>query len=224
MVKVIKRCRAVLDIRDIWPDALVIPNAIKFSLFKWYCNFYLKLSLNKFDPFVHISPSFVKWLHRYAPKTESKFIPLGFDASRWKSTTFQNKMIEGKQIRLVCVGLLQYQIDVMPVLKAMKNRNQFHFTIVGDDGAGERYNEVISYINEHQMENVTIIGTVPPNVMADYLDNQDIGVIPMISDSIPNKVFDYIGAFLPILALGDFDTARFVIDNGIGLSVPFNGP
>jgi len=50
----------------------------------------------------------------------------------------------------------------------------------------------------------------------------DIGVLPMISSSIPNKIFDYIAAYLPILVLGNSDSALFVKDQSIGWNVGYN--
>ena len=41
-----KKIKLVLDIRDIWPDALV-----KSNFFTHYCNFFLKRSIFKFDVF-----------------------------------------------------------------------------------------------------------------------------------------------------------------------------
>ena len=49
----------------------------------------------------------------------------------------------------------------------------------------------------------------------------DIGVLPMISSSIPNKIFDYIAAYLPILVLGNSDSALFVKDQSIGWNVGY---
>ena len=50
----------------------------------------------------------------------------------------------------------------------------------------------------------------------------DIGVVPMISTSIPNKVFDYIANDMPIYVLGQNDSSDFVKKYGIGWSTEFN--
>ncbi|MDK2971492.1 MAG: hypothetical protein PWP23_1247 [Candidatus Sumerlaeota bacterium] len=223
IVRRLRACRAVLDIRDIWPDALMIRSAPKKAVFSAYCNIHLHPSLARYDRYVHISPSFVDWLHRYAPAKDSIFLPPGFDAWRWEGLTKKDYTAFPQPLRIVCVGLLQHQIDVMPVLEALVTRPDVTLTIVGDPGEGQRYPKVKAFIEEHRMANVELIGAVPPERMRDYLADKHIGLVPMISDSIPNKVFDYIGAFLPILALGDFDTADFVEDQGIGWRAGFDG-
>ncbi|MDG1718429.1 MAG: glycosyltransferase [Flavobacteriales bacterium] len=123
---------------------------------------------------------------------------------------------------MVCVAQLQHQIDVMPIIEVLKNNDKLHLTILGEDGTGERYNEVINYINIHHINNVEIIGKIERKEMVNYLENKDIGILPMITSSIPNKIFDYMAAMLPIIVLGDNDSSDFVVKNNIGWKCNFN--
>ena len=93
--------------------------------------------------------------------------------------------------------------------------------IIGDDGDGERYAAVSKYVVDNAISNVTFVGKVDRSVMEEYLNNMDIGVIPMISSSIPNKVFDYIASYLPILVLGDNDSASFAVSHSVGWQIPY---
>jgi glycosyltransferase involved in cell wall biosynthesis len=221
LLRLLKGSSVVLDIQDIWPDMLEIKSKSKRLLFNIYCNAYLYPSLRHIDKFMHVAPSFTNWLARYSKYSSSEFIPLGFDANRWQRISPDNKTISDTPINIVCVGMLQYQINVMPILIALNGRSDFHLTIIGDDGDGERYNEVFNYVEKCSMTNVTFIGQIKPQDMQDYLKNMDIGVLPMISSSIPNKIFDYIAAYLPILVLGEGDSASFVVNQNIGWSVGF---
>jgi glycosyltransferase involved in cell wall biosynthesis len=223
LLRLLKGTSVLLDIQDIWPDMLVINNRFKRALFTWYCNLYLYPSLRHIDKFIHTAPSFVNWLHRYAPDADSTFIPLGFDVKRWENKKKEDNMVASDaQIRLVYVGLLQYQIDMMPLLQAISGHSSFYLTLIGDSGDGQNYNEVVNFIQKHNMQNVKIVGRVPPEEMGEYLQGMDIGVVPMISNSIPNKVFDYIACGLPILAFGDNDIAALINEKGIGWNVPFS--
>ena len=58
--------------------------------------------------------------------------------------------------------------------------------------------------------------------MVNHLENKDIGILPMITSSIPNKIFDYMAAMLPIVVLGDNDSSNFVVENNIGWQCNFN--
>ena len=187
-----------------------------------YCNVFLYPSLRFIDKFFHIAPSFVEWLHRYAPNARSLFVPLGFDAERWGVGGCSKTPFFGEPVRLVCVTMLTRVFDVMPVLEAITGDTRYQLTLIGDAGEGERYAEVITYINEHQMSNVDVVGRIDRDLMGKHLDEADIGVVPMLASSIPNKVFDYIGSCLPILVLGDNDSADLINKLDIGWSCPYN--
>ena len=214
--------KAILDIRDVWPDALCMSSRWMRTGFGLYCDLFLRSSVSQFDRFVHVAPSFLRWLDRYAPGRQSTFIPLGYDRKRWQTARPKRRLC-GTPISLVYVGLLQKQIDVRPVLDALVGRPDYRLTIIGDGGEGERFREVQDCLRRHEMHNVTLVGRVPPGKVPDYLQHQDIGIVPMITSSIPNKVFDYLAAYLPIIALGDNDTSRLVRRQNVGWCVPFQG-
>ena len=221
LLRLLKKTSVVLDIQDVWPDMLIIKNRFKRLMFVIYCNIYLYPSLRYIDKFMHVAPSFTNWLSRYSKNSKSEFIPLGFDANRWEKISIDDRILRTPIVNLVCVGMLQHQIDVMPVVEAIKNHSNVHFTIIGDDGDGERYAAVSKYVVDNAISNVTFVGQVDRSVMEEYLNNMDIGVIPMISSSIPNKVFDYIASYLPILVLGDNDSASFAVSQRVGWQVPY---
>lgn len=213
--------KVVLDISDIWPDALVISDRLKKAVFSIYCNIYLHISLRMINTCVHSAPCFQDWLNRYNNSAKSIFIPLGYDSKRWESVKPRRGLV-GKRLSLVFVGLFQLQLDVMPVLKALLDRPKVQFVLIGDNGTGQRYPEVTAFIARHNMKNVNMIGRLEPEQVVAELKHHDIAVIPMISSSIPNKVFDAIAAYLPMIVLGENDSADFVNSQGIGWSVPFD--
>ncbi len=221
VLRIVRGTSVLLDIRDVWPDGLVLRDRTRRFAFNTYCHVYLYPSLRFLDKFVHVAPSFVDWLHRYAPRKDSVFVPLGYDRDRWESIA-QRRTGPKEPIDLVCVAMLQHLIDVMPVLQAINGDERFRLTLIGDDGQGERYAEVVDYIEKNHMENVTIVGRLSPDEVVRYLNRMDIGVVPMISSSIPNKVFDYIAARLPLLVLGENDCADLVEEMGIGWSCSYD--
>ncbi|MDY7009293.1 MAG: glycosyltransferase [Planctomycetota bacterium] len=218
----LRRASVVLDITDIWPDMLHFAGRTHFQAFKIYCNIFLTRAMKRITRFIHSSPNFLEWVNRYAPGSTSTFVSLGFDRERW-DTIRPGSRQRGDKLSLVCVTLLQRQIDVMPILEALVNRKRFTFSIIGDDGTGERFQECRSFIEKHGMDDVCIVGRLSPEDVVEHLKRHDIGIVPMISSSIPNKVFDYIGAHIPIISLGDMDASQFVRDNDIGWTAPFDG-
>lgn len=221
ILKRIKGVRIYLDIQDIWPDALKIENKRKKRIFEIYCNSYLKSSLKHYTGALHVAPSFKLWLRRYAKNTPSRFVPLGWENKRWQGFN-KNKNTDDSKLKIVCVAQLQHQIDVMPVLEILKLRKDCHLTIIGEDGKGERYPEVLAFIKNNNISNIEIIGKVNREDMKFHLETMDVGILPMITASIPNKIFDYMAADVPIVVLGDNDSSDFVLKNKIGWSCGFN--
>lgn len=221
MLKRLKGVKIYLDIQDIWPDALEIENKRKKRIFEIYCNAFLKPSLKHYTGAFHVAPSFKLWLRRYSKKTPSCFVPLGWENERWSDVTL-NDYKEKRVLKMVCVAQLQHQIDVMPILEVLKNNDNLHLTILGEDGTGERYYEAINYIDTHKITNLEILGKIDRQDMVKHLENKDLGILPMITSSLPNKIFDYMAAMLPVIVLGDNDSSNFVIENNIGWRCNFN--
>jgi len=206
-----KAITLVMDIRDVWPDSFKQKNIF----FNTYCNFFLKRSVQYFDQFFHISPSFTKWLARYKPDATSLFVPPGFNRERWTQSVFKC-YTDLYPMKIAFVGSLQYQLDLLPFIKAIGNDLNFLLGIIGEDGNSQRYQEVIGYIKSNKINNVVFHGVVDQNQVPIILKEYDVGLVPMISSSMTNKLFDYIAAYLPIIVLGENDTADFVKTNNIG--------
>lgn len=221
LLKRVKGVKIYLDIQDIWPDALEIENKRKKRIFEIYCNKYLKPSLKHYTGALHVAPSFKLWLRRYAKNTPSSFVPLGWENERWSKIALK-ELKANDMIKIVCVAQLQHQIDVMPILEVLKFNNSIHLTILGEDGTGERYDEVVDYIKNNSITNIEIIGKIERQKMIHFLEDKDLGILPMITSSIPNKIFDYMAAMLPIIVLGDNDSSNFVVENDIGWQCHFN--
>lgn len=213
----------LVDIRDVWPDAFNIKNKFLKKGFEFYCNFFLKNKVNAFDKFVHTCPNFLIWLKRYAPDAQSTFIPLGFDSKRFSKIIDKGTIKANKSIKFVYIGLLQLQIDILPFIKAIENDERFSLTLFGDEGKGERYNQVYNYVIERKAWNIVFKGKIPQAKVGKVLSQYDIGLMPMKAKfAFPNKVFDYIAMKLPIFSIGDHDTSTFVLEEKIGWVTTFD--
>lgn len=215
-------CRTLLDIRDIWPDALMDRGqSLAGRCFARYCEYYLRRGLPRINAFTHVAPSFLPWLHRFVPAAQSTWLPLGYSAARWgQPPARQNRRTP---MRLIHAGTLTHQFDVLPILAAIKGAaDRFTLDLVGDDGRGERAAAVRATIARDGSEaQVRIRGLLPPAQLAAELPDYDLALVPMISGALPNKFFDALGAGVPMLSLGDGDSSRLVHEHGLGWTAPF---
>lgn len=215
LIKRIKKCDLILDVEDIWPDALIINNKIKKWVFDTYCNIQLKASIRFYDKFLTISPSYKEWIKRYKGNNKISFLPLGFEAYRWNEISY-NKTEGKSKIEFGLIAVLQLQVDILPFIRAIKNDARYNLKIIGEDGKGQRYGEVMEYINKHKVKNVTFIGRVPKLEVQNYLKSFDIGVSPIISRLLPNKFFDYMACYLPMMSMGNEDMQYMIQKYNIG--------
>jgi hypothetical protein len=219
LFKMLKNIRIHMDITDIWPDMLKNAKKWQYLLFTAYCNIFQVFSIRSFDSYTYISPCAVPWLAKYAPGKTSRFIPLGYDSERWKMASISDK--SSGTILFSYVGTLTYHFDLRPFLKALVGRKDVVFTIIGD---GECLEEIRDFVSEHHMDNVTLLGAVAPEEVVRILRTQHIGISPEVSEvsAIPNKIFDYIASYCPVLVLGENDSAQFIRERDIGWALPFD--
>jgi len=98
----------------------------------------------------------------------------------------------------------------------------YHLVLMGH---GEELKEVLSNIKN---ENIHIHESVPPYKILEYTSSADYGIslIEPISLSyeycLPNKVFEYTMAGLPIIVSSLPEMKRFVEENNVGIAVDFN--
>ncbi|NLR93932.1 glycosyltransferase family 4 protein [Flammeovirga agarivorans] len=218
----------VMDVRDIWPDAFEhLSNKALLKAFTFYCNLWLKPSVKKFDKFIKTIPTFQEWIDRYAADKESKFIPLGFSETRFGSTFQYEHLLKEQEkdapISIVYLGMLQKVIDVMPFVKAINNNPKYSLDLYGDPGIGEMYGKVKAYLEETKSTNIKIKGMLAQDEVGGVISKYDIGLQPMRArHSLPNKTFDYIANLLPIMSIGNHDTSKLVIEEGIGWATVFD--
>lgn len=152
----------------------------------------------------------------YTKLLESKKILIqeiknGYDVDKFKDCKFEKINIEKKNIVFSHVGSIYKGRNVGDFIKALDLLNRktgcsITFNIVGvlDSEAAEDIKKSINYINNSDI-NINIIGALPNKEAIDYLKKSDIAVIlthKSGSDyAIPGKVFEYIGACKPIIAV-----------------------
>lgn len=210
--------KLIMDVRDIWPDALNIGRMSLRRLFTIYCNVFLYPSVKRFDKFLYTCPSFVPWIHRYSKDPSIQFSPLGFDSNRFQKEkrVLPREKFDNK-INLVLIGLLQRQLNVIPLIKALDQFPNITLDIYGDDGRGELYDEVMMAINDSVHSNIQMKGMVEPHLVPGTLAFYDIGLVPMDAEhAMPNKVFDYIALSMPIYSMGENDISKLVAQEKIG--------
>ncbi|HIF9221410.1 TPA: glycosyltransferase family 4 protein [Photobacterium damselae] len=213
LLKKNKNIEITLDVRDIWPNALPL-GGVKKKLFKLYCDFFYSRCDSHVDNITYVAESFKdKWINKYCSSHSGYFLPLGYDEFRWINNV-PNK--SNGNLKLVYIGYLQSQFPLKDIIKSINDKDGFELHIIGDGENRRQYEEISS-------DNIIFHGNQPLDKAAELVSNSDVGVLPIGGNAqMPNKLFDYLGASLPILSIGNTDSSRFVIENNIGWTSGFN--
>jgi len=142
-----------------------------------------------------------------------------------KSNYLRDKFsIPGDKIILIYQGVLLDGRGIKPTLSALEHSDLYVLVIVGD---GTYKNEIRNMIEEKNLERkVFLHQQVNYNDLLNITASADIGIslIEPITFSyelaLPNKLFEYVYAGLPVLVSDLPAIKQFVIENGVGEIVP----
>lgn len=219
----IKKIKLIVDVRDIWPDALININSEKsltLRVFEKYCNFIYSHSHSVIDKIFYVAPSFKGWIERNSPKGIDKvYFPLGFDEKRWdlSNNNEAELIVNSEFINVVYVGYLSHQFDLENVIIAVSKISNVKLHIVG---GGDNYNYYTSKYSN--LSSVEFYGMVKPRWISKNISQFDVAFLPLKSGGgalLPNKFFDYVAGELPIIAFGSPDVESIIYEYNIGWNV-----
>ena len=221
-----KKAKLIYDVRDIWPDVAVemgsfTEKSIYYKVFKFIASFMYRHS----DYITTVSPGKVAKIKSYVNKKEKvKYIPNGFD-DNFTSFKIDKDIIKeynlDKKFTVVYIGNvgLAQNLDAMINLanKCKKDKN-IQFLIFGD-GA---YKDKLSVkIDELKLSNIKIAGKIQYEKVYTVLKYSKVSFISLkndnMTDSIPTKIFDALGAGCPILLFAKGDSCKIIDEMEFGV-------
>lgn len=152
-------------------------------------------------------------------------IPLSQKESN--SSLLLNDKIGTRKV-IIYQGALNIGRGIELVIKAMKYIENYVFLIVGD---GDIRDELIELaIKEQVSEKVIFTGRISFNELPKYTRRADIGI--SLEENLglnyyfalPNKLFDYINAGIPVIASDLPEIKKIVLENKIGIIVEDRTP
>jgi glycosyltransferase involved in cell wall biosynthesis len=150
----------------------------------------------------------------------SDFVPLGFDFERWKN--FKPIELDDFKsiINIVFVGDLSKSMKINHLIYSLAGNPRYSLTFVG---GGENIQSTKKIVKDMGADNIYFKGYLEKRFLVDEMHNYHISVVPMhVKYSMPNKLFDAIGSYRPILVFGKNDAADFVEKNNIGWVLDFD--
>ena len=221
----IKKAKLIYDVRDIWPDVAVEmnsfdKNSIYYKIFKFIANFMYKHS----NYITTVSPGKVKKIKGYTKNKEKVlYISNGLDDNFVNfeiDEEIVNKYQLNKKFTIVYignVGLAQNLDALVNLANNYKEKKNFQFLIFGDGAYKEKLNKKIE---ELKLSNIKLVGKIEYEKVYTILKYSKISFISLknsnMTDSIPTKIYDALGAGCPILLLAEGNSCKLIDEFNFG--------
>ena len=223
----------VFEVRDLWPELPREMGVIKNKFLLWSMGVLERLSYNKADACIALSPGIKEGIVKRLSKEKPVYlIPNGCDLELFKPGSCSRTIIPGctkDDFIAVFIGAhgmangLDAALDAAVVLKEDPSFKRIKIVLIGD---GKLKNNLLSRAKGEGLDNVLFLDPVPKKHLLSYLQAADMGLMLLANvpafyyGTSPNKFFDYISAGLPVLNNYPGWLAGMIESNQIGVVVP----
>jgi len=233
ILSLVKGARWIFNVSDLWPETLVRLGTIKKGLA-------LRLAFG-LEAFCYRKAWLVSTqtlgmqadiAHRF-PSVRTYHLSNGVDLSRFspecRSTSMRAKL-EGRESdgTSYCVaiyaglhGLLQGLDQLLEAAAAVQDQTALLFVFVGDGPVKQALIEQSRALN---LRNVRFLEVTPRSQMPELLASADIALVPLklaLPGAAPSKMYEAMGAGLPIVLVADGDAAHIVDEAKAGIVVSY---
>ena len=209
----------VFEVRDLWPESMTAAGGSKGLVYTGFDRIARHL-YRRSDAIVVFARGTADYLvrERGVPADTLAFIPNGVDPDAFpeiersgrETTTFVYAGAHGPANGLGAV---------LDAADRLRERSDVRFRLVGD---GPAKDELVADAERRGLENVEFQDPVPKAQMPDVLAAADVGLMvlrdtPLFAFGVsPNKLFDYMGASLPIVCNVPGEVEEMVRSAGAG--------
>lgn len=195
----------VMEVRDLWPQTLIDMGISKWHPFIVVLGYLEKYLYKKADKIISNLPYAYDYIGRFVEKDKFIWISNGVDISNIKY--LPRKKSEKFIISYTgAIGVANNLQSLLDVAKELQEKKDIFFRIVGD---GAQKEKLKFFVEENNLQNVTIENSVPKNQISDILQESDLLYIslkdsPLYKYGISlNKFFDYMASGRVIIYIGN---------------------
>jgi colanic acid biosynthesis glycosyl transferase WcaI len=221
--KLVNRCKIVLNVDDLWPEALYDLGVKQNSFLVMFGELIAKIVYMLSSSITPISPAYMDILsHKYGVDRKKIFVvPAGVDADKFY---YARKHVERERFRVLYIGAFSPAYDFDQVLRAAKSllNESVDFVI---HGGGELAHELKRKVKKASLRNVFVVDKiVSRNKVAGVMAEADILLLPLsgvgsIEFGISSKLYEYQASGKPILCCSNGQPARYVMETNSGIVV-----
>ena len=217
---------AIIDIQDLWPEALQVVLKLPDFLFKiLFYPFVLKADriYKESNAIIGVSESFVERANKVNSTVSTLSVYIGVDLKNFNNYEYSRIKPEG-ELWMIYIGGISHSYDLKTVFAALnilvheRGMDHLRVKILGTGPQKEQLEQITASLNIP----VEFTGLLKYPEMVNYLKNSDIALNAIVKDSkssITNKFGDFVAAGLPILSSSEnMELKKLILKNKIGLN------
>lgn len=226
-VRLVRQTPFIIDIQDLWPDALVATGSIRYGLvyrlIERVCNFIYKKS----DHIVVLSKGYMRTLIQRGVPSQKISVVYNWNSGDERITNESDDNLfsraneyENKFVYAGNLGAAQSLKSVITAFSQLQDSSVCLIII----GAGVEGDELADFTKSINGENIFFLGYIQSNMIQQYLTAADVLVVhlkdePLFKITIPSKIQAYLYAGKPILMAVGGESNAIIEDAGAGIGV-----
>jgi len=227
--KMVKRKPLVLDVVDLWPEALVNLGFLKSKFLVGIVNVGVDLFYRVSDGIITLNSGMKREILGREENPDKVFIVENVvDLDVFRPLDVERPEFLRDKFVVMYSGNLGPMYDFDAVLEAAKNLAKFKDIAFVLRGSGERLERIRSGIKESGLDNVLLFDKVlDVKQVAEFLNMADVLLLPMkklnnSEISFPIKLAEYLACGKPTVCCAEGETARMVEHSHAGLAIEPN--
>ncbi|MBC7765998.1 MAG: glycosyltransferase family 4 protein [Hyphomonadaceae bacterium] len=225
-----KKAPFILDIRDLWPEAIVELGVIQN---KWIIRILEKIELFFYRHSTHIvvvTEAYKKnMIARGIDGNKIDIVTNGCNLSLFYRAPKNQQLLEMYNLSnkfvvqyMGTLGLAHGLEIILNVAESLATHPDIHFIIIGE---GARKEQLMQLASEKKLQNVTFIPSQTKQQVPDYYRLADVALvtlkkIPLFQTVIPSKIFEILGCGIPIIGAVEGEAAALLERSQAAVVVP----
>jgi len=224
-----KKAPFVLEIRDLWPAAMIELGVMKEGL---VTNILEKMELffyRKCKRLIMVTKSFKdNVINRGIDGEKVHVITNGVNQELFYPREKNRELIDKYNLKDKFVisyvgahGISQNLSTILKVAKALNNEKDIQFLFIGEGAEKDKLREIVNHEN---ITNVKFIDSQPKEMIPEFYNTSDVCLIPLknielFKTFIPSKMFEIMACGIPIVASLEGEAADILNDSKSALVV-----
>jgi glycosyltransferase involved in cell wall biosynthesis len=147
--------------------------------------------------------------NQHSIKVEPYPLYLGCEIDGFINKDFKRGLLK----KIVYIGRLKKRKGIYDFLIIAKQFPQIDFYVFGD---GEEKNNIEAYLRDHEIGNLRLMGVVNHSILADFLKETDLHILPSRSEGFPKVTLETASAGVPSIVYGDYGAGEWITHNENG--------